>query len=116
MAMTRTDAGWGLKMSVKVVINNRFGGFGLSKEAVAFIEAATNEPVDEYCHTRHCEHLVNAVEILGAEADGIGSELIVVELKGNRYIIDEYDGMERAVEPEDIKWIEVACKSQKDEV
>ena len=114
--MTRTDVGWGLKMPVKVVINNRYGGFGLSKEAVAFIEAATNESIDEYTHPRHCEHLVKAVETLGDEADGFGSELLVVELKGNRYIIDEYDGMERAVEPEDIKGIEVACKPQKDEV
>ena len=116
MAMTRTGAGWGLKMPVKVVINNRFGGFSLSKAAVAFIEAATNETVDEYFHTRHCEHLVRAVETLGDEADGFGSELLVVELKGNRYIIEEYDGIERALEPEDIRWIEVACKTQEDEV
>ena len=57
---------------------------------------------------RHDALLVMAVEQLGTKkASGSSARLTVHELRGNRYYIDEYDGSESVVEPDDIRWIEV---------
>lgn len=56
---------------------------------------------------RHDPELVKTVEDLGSEANGSHAHLKIKELKGNRYVIDEYDGSERVVEPDDINWITV---------
>ena len=58
-------------------------------------------------YPRHDPELVKTVEDLGSEANGSHAHLRIKELRGNRYIIDEYDGYERVVEPDDIKWITV---------
>ena len=104
-------------MPVKVVINHCYGGFGLSEKAIALVEERTGKAFCPYEHPRHCPVLVSIVEELGEEANGLCAELLVEELRwGNRYIIEEYDGLENVCEPEQIEWIEVACKPQKDEV
>lgn len=54
---------------------------------------------------RHDPELVKTVEDLGCEANGSCALLKIKELKGNRYTINEYDGCERVVEPDDINWI-----------
>ena len=56
-------------------------------------------------YPRHDPELVKTVEDLGSEANGSHAHLKIKELKGNRYVIDEYDGSERVVEPGDINWI-----------
>ena len=56
---------------------------------------------------RHDPELVKTVEDLGSEANGSHAHLKIKELKGNRYVIDEYDGRERVVEPDDINWVTV---------
>ena len=56
-------------------------------------------------YPRHDPELVKTVEDLGSEANGSHAHLKIKELKGNRYVIDEYDGSERVVEPDDINWI-----------
>ena len=151
-------------MSVKVVYNTDFGGFGLSGKAIRYflglkgktisayrkendsyqkIENPTDEVFsgwgvylfdkdfgksfkdygqeheDHYVsnliidvegedgYPRHDPELVKTVEDLGDEANGAYARLRVKELKGNSYIIDEYDGSENVVEPGDIKWITV---------
>ena len=60
-------------------------------------------------YPRHDHELVKTVEDLGSEANGSHACLKIKELKGNRYIIDVYDGSEseRVVEPDDINWITV---------
>lgn len=58
-------------------------------------------------YPRHDPELVKTVEDLGRKANGSHAHLRIKELRGNRYIIDEYDGYERVVEPDDIKWITV---------
>lgn len=92
----------------RVVINTCYGSFALSKKAIDWI--AEREPdfferydIDEI--PRHNPLLVQCVEELDWEADGRFSELMIVEIKGNAYRIEEYDGMERVIEPEDEKWI-----------
>ena len=54
---------------------------------------------------RHHKLLVKAVETFGLKANGKFSYLEIVEIKGDSYIIKEYDGCESVVEPKDIEWI-----------
>ena len=54
---------------------------------------------------RHDPELVKTVEDLGCEANGSCARLKIKEIKGDRYVINEYDGCERVVEPDDINWI-----------
>ena len=54
---------------------------------------------------RHDPELVKTVEDLGLEASGSHALLKIKEIKGDRYIINEYDGRERVVEPDNINWI-----------
>lgn len=58
-------------------------------------------------YPRHDPELVKTVEDLGSKANGSYAHLKIKELKGNLYLIDEYDGNERVVEPDDINWITV---------
>jgi len=110
----------------KVVYNADFGGFNISKECVEWLADRGNKEclnmLARYtCDAdidgdgagfygyinetpRHDALLVMAVEELGNRA---GSTLAVHELKGDRYIIDEYDGAETVVEPHTIHWIKV---------
>ena len=53
---------------------------------------------------RHDPDLVAVVEALGEEVNGTLSKLAIEEIDGDRYYIDEYDGMETVVTPDDICW------------
>ncbi len=105
-------------MSIKVVYNACYGGFSISracaermaelgnKEAAFMITGSEDSFYGYLDHTpRHDPVLVQAVEELGKAAGGSYSKLLVHEISGNKYIIDEYDGSESVVEPDDIKWI-----------
>ena len=59
----------------------------------------------ELGYLRHDPELVKTVEDLGSEANGTSALLKIKEIKGDRYVINEYDGNERVVEPDDINWI-----------
>ena len=96
----------------KVVINRCWGGFGLSNMALDMLEQRGYEvntrEWGRYLANdieRHNEDLVEIVEILGEEADGSCARLVVVELQGDLYRIDEYDGMESVEEPHSLDWI-----------
>jgi len=104
----------------KVVYNACFGGFSISKKCAQFMaDRGNTEAIDmidnvgERWHgrlwdtPRHDAILIMAVEALGSEASDDMSDLAVRELKGNRYIIDEYDGSESVVEPHNIQWIKI---------
>lgn len=114
------------KDPIKVVYNASFGGFSLSVQAAMWLaERGNNEAteflagsVDDsdmfslpfYCWElpRHSRLLIECVETLGSDtASGKFSELKIAALKGDRYKIEEYDGSESIVEPEDIEWIVV---------
>jgi hypothetical protein len=51
--------------------------------------------------------LVECVETLGGVANGRLASLAVRELKGRSYRLEDDDGFETVVEPEDLGWIEV---------
>ena len=110
----------------KVVFNNCYGGYSLSKSAMLWLAVNGREEirtiVKKYFeaqpnnnfgyHTdedikRHDPDLVRCVEALGHEADGACAQLEVRELNGNRYRIDEYDGLESVYEPEDEEYITI---------
>ena len=112
----------------KVVYNRPFGGFSISQSCCEWLaERGVQDCIDQIASAqdgnrssyfevddfrwdghRHDALLVMAVEELGSEvASGRAAHLEVRELKGNKYIIREYDGRESVIEPHNIKWIEV---------
>jgi len=109
----------------KVVINQCYGGFGISKKCAErmaelgstdvslMLEEHIKDGDDEwyscldYNYPRHCPILVQAVEELGSEAAGMCAKLVIVTIECDRYVINEYDGLEGISTPEDIPWIVV---------
>lgn len=100
----------------KVVINNCYGGFSLSKEASEYLNEKYGMNInpeygippyfgDDGYMPRHDKRLIEVVETLGEErASGSCSELAIVEISTPCYRIDEYDGMESVETPEGIEW------------
>ena len=76
---------------MKVVINRCYGGFGLSEKAMKFLGVGSEWPDI----ARNDPKLVECVEKLGEEANGMYAELKVVEIRDNiNWEIGEYDGLE----------------------
>ena len=94
-------------MAYKVVINNCYGGFGLSERAVQRYEELSGKAFPEMSWdvSRHDTVLVQVVEELGDESNGENAALTVEEIPGNRYRIEEYDGIETIHCPEGEDWI-----------
>lgn len=110
-------------MMTKIVYNNCYGGFGLSKKAIErycelsglgakFVEDKYSGhwelPNGDYWYdsdlSRDDPFLVQVVEELGKEANN-SSNLQIVELPaGTLYRIDEYDGMETVMRQDQYKW------------
>jgi len=112
-------------MKRKVVYNGCYGGFSLSLEAQkVYIEKKGFTPIlhegayswDKYYYyeenpefyNREIERddpaLVETVKELGTEsASGICAKLKIKEVDGP-YHIDEYDGFETVITPNDINW------------
>lgn len=81
---------------MKIVINECYGGFGLSEVAKKrYIELAGSAPKDWYAISRTDKHLVQVVENLGNAANGICAYLRVHDIEaGCWYRIEEYGGRE----------------------
>lgn len=107
-------------MPHKIVISTCYGGFGLSEAALIILrgigvmryEGDYDTPglYCEYSIPRHHPDLVRVVELLGEkEASGRFAELCIKEINGDEYRIDEYDGLESIVTPQDTDygWINV---------
>lgn len=87
------------KLCAKVVINVRYGGFGLSDAAIELLRSKHGVAYDSMNVTRNLVALVDVVEALGGKANGEYADLAVVPLKrGAKYVICEYDGMEWVAE------------------
>jgi hypothetical protein len=74
--------------------------------------------IDNYCVNKDCwflnrvdrhdKKLIKVIKELKEKAFGNGCILKIQELKGNKYIINDYgDGIEHVIEPYDIEWITV---------
>ena len=90
----------------KVVYNNCYGGFGLSRKAVILGQKLANDP--NWCGNslaRTDSILVAVVEQLGKKANGKHASLAIEEVpKGTAYRIDEYDGYESVKINSDYDW------------
>jgi len=120
-------------VSIKVVYNACYGGFSLSKaavewlvargcpEAIAYVAQVEKwSAADEHARVfynrfdywsspgikRHDGLLVECVESLGDAAGGQFATLKIATIRGNRYRIEEYDGNESVVEPDEVEWVE----------
>lgn len=104
-------------MKHKIVYNNTYGGFSLSKEAMLWMmdhghifEDYTREEIEERGKfprfypeiERHNPILVQCVEELGEKA---GSNLSIQEIDCDMYRIDDYDGLESVYTPDTTDWI-----------
>ena len=118
----------------KVVFNNCYGGFSLSVKAVEWLEVncTDNELRDfikslriagkEYSFIskdeclrydvsgwfegkRHHKDLVAVVEALGNDANGPCANLAIEEISSKKYHIEEYDGVEEVVTPDESDWV-----------
>ena len=97
----------------KVVINNCFGGFDLSTEALDYLEDKFGLQVirDRYGSylednlERHDPRLVEVVEVLGEKASASCSRLVIEEVSSPMYRIEEYDGRESIETPDSLDWI-----------
>ena len=89
----------------KIVINNCYGGFGLSQAGIdRYLELGGILP--EYIQdiNRDCPTLVQVVEELGSQANDRHSILKIVEIPDDvKWIVEEYDGKEWVAE-EHRKW------------
>jgi len=92
-------------MSHKIVINTCYGGFGLSDEAIKWLESRGVD--DTYELSRHDPLLVECVETLKEKANNPYSRLAVIEIDGNLYRVEEYDGKEWIEQPEKMEWIKI---------
>ena len=103
---------------MKIVLNKCFGGFGISKEAVKYLESknqikiynlfedikddkelwALTDNIEIFTNAedfRTDQRIIDVVEKLGDKANGFYSSLEIVEIPdGIEYEIHEYDGVE----------------------
>ncbi len=101
----------------KVVYNVCYGGFSLSREAgkrlielgveedkVSFYERSAYTELE-----RHDPRLVQVVEELKDNANGVCAKLRIKQIDSNQYMIDEYDGSETVITPDtqDNNWITI---------
>lgn len=111
----------------KIVFNNCYGGFSLSMRAIAWLEHnCTDENLrilikdvfDEggnlhiiytvsrwFEDKRHHKDLVAVVEALGEDASGECVNLDIWKINSNQYCIEEYDGSEEVITPNNGNWI-----------
>lgn len=85
---------------MKIVINKDYGGFGLSKEALALYNqlSCSSLKCPDYIE-RNDPFLIKVVEKLGGKADTYSSELKIVDIPDNvEWYIEEYDGKEWVAE------------------
>jgi len=102
-------------MGHRIVINTRYGGFGLSREASEMLNKLKDDEVvnpdygyiNENLVPRHDKDLIKVVETLGNKANGDYASLVIINLRGNIYRITEYDGLESYYEPDSLDWITI---------
>lgn len=93
---------------MKIVINNNYGGFVLSDDAMDKLKEKGFTEEQIFCLPRHHSALVEVVEELGEDASEHYSELVVVDVDvKDKYYIYEYDGWETVHTEEDIPWVYV---------
>ena len=92
----------------KIVYNACYGGFGISDKAKDLGRKISGDPdwaTYDFDLDRTDPILVEVVEALGSEANGLCAKLVIVELKpGTKYRIEEYDGYESISTEDTYDW------------
>lgn len=89
----------------KIVYNACYGGFGLSKKALARYKELGGTYDYDWKIARTDPLLVHIVEELGEEVNHWAAKLRIIALPpGTKYRIEEYDGFETVMTFEDYKW------------
>ncbi|MEY4331951.1 MAG: hypothetical protein RLZZ196_689 [Bacteroidota bacterium] len=85
---------------MKIVINTRHGGFGLSQEAkIRYLKETNLDKISDSEIPRDDPVLIKIVEEMGSAAAGRYAELKVVEVPDDvNWFIEEYDGDEWVAE------------------
>ena len=93
-------------MKTRVVIHRDYGLYQVPEEVeVALRERGVEEPVGGYYQLpRHHPVLVEEVDRYLALA--AATALVIYEIYGTKYHINEYDGLESIVTPETFIWID----------
>lgn len=103
----------------KVAYNACYGGFNLSKKAYERLIALGATQLDnsylsiDYYRlpddvSRHDPRLIQVIEELGDEANGMCAKLCIEEIEGERYRISEYDGNESVKTDDDsYDWVQI---------
>ena len=100
-------------MRHEVVINDCYGGFGISDLALSWLKKNASEETKKKIRKhepleRHNPDLIKCVKTLGSEAaSGSCSRLKIVKIEGNKYRVQEYDGAEWIETPAAIEWTEI---------
>lgn len=85
---------------MKIVVNKRYGGFGLSKEAREMLKDLVGDKFDLLNYYdkawRTDENLIKVVETLGDNANSKFAKLVVAKIpnKSTDWDLEEYDGWE----------------------
>jgi len=97
----------------EVVYNDCHGGFSLSDKALSWLKKRGLDLEDNHYPyedelPRHHPLLIKCVKELGDEAGNEFSKLVIAEVssQSGKYLIREYDGLERIETPESIIWID----------
>lgn len=87
---------------MKLVINECYGGFGLSKVAIEEYAKRSRKLESEFYDRqidRDDKFLVSIVEEIGEKANGLCANLTVVEIPDDvEWQVEEYDGYEHVAE------------------
>lgn len=89
----------------KIAYNDEYGGFCLSEAAMNYLKKRGRP--NGY-HSRHDSILIECIEVLGDAANGEYARLKITEINADKYIVNNYDGMETITTPDDIEWINIA--------
>lgn len=94
---------------MKIVYNACYGGFSLSDKAIARYWEIKATPIPERWYNRNIKRddpiLVQVVEELKDEANGDFANLQIKDVpSGIKWRIDEYDGYEDVMTPDDYEW------------
>jgi hypothetical protein len=91
-------------MPRKILVNRRYGGFGLSELVITMYKEARPEKIGEHWYAnmdieRDDPELIRIVEKIGLdEAGGLYSSLKIIEIPddvpADGWIVQDYDGME----------------------
>lgn len=100
-------------MPYKVVYNTKFGGAWLSEKAIARYNELSGKKC--YCiddiESRHCPYLIQVIEEMGNDANGMSAKLAICEIDEKQYWIQEYDGCEKVETIKTIPWVTISQDS-----